>query len=100
MTAVHGHDDDFLFEIQQPTRAKFSIKAQQPKWAAMKCRMAPFEFLFESQKPVKGKRLRSFLQVCRNVKPRCGSVSPHIWATLEFKDEYGQTVRRYHWRLS
>jgi hypothetical protein len=100
MTAIHGHHDDILFEMQRPTRGKFSFKAEQPKWAALKRMMAPYVFLFESQKPMKGTRLRSFLQLCRSVKLRCGSVGPHIWVTLEFKDEYGGTVRRYHWRLS
>jgi hypothetical protein len=100
MTAIHGHDDDFLFEMQQPTKDNSSFKAQQPKWAAIKRRMAPYEFLFESQKPMMGWRLRSFLQLCRGVKLRCESVGPYIWVTLEFKDHYGWAVRRYHWRLS
>jgi hypothetical protein len=100
MTAIHGHDDDFLFEMQQPTKDKSSFKAQQPNWAPMKRRMAPYEFLFESQKPMMGRHLKSFLQLCRSVKLRCGSVGPHIWVTLELKDKYGRAIRRYHWRLS
>jgi len=100
MTAIHGHDDDFLFEMQQPTKDKSSFKAQQPKWGALNRRMVSYEFLFESQKPTMGRRLRSILQLFRSVKLRCGSVGAHIWVTLEFKDHYGRAVRRYHWRLS